>query len=161
MLSQTELADRLAVHYDSGHEELQRSGESTWESAGLLLEVTEEQIGGGQVLGSVLSNRSGAPVFLERLEALRFPVAARDEEVRYLRFGFNMPGDPTFFGVLCGPRAAVPCPIAPHGGADDQDLRVTANTAMALRRASNGEVVVVGAGSFHLAEGTVILELPL
>lgn len=104
----------------------------------LVLEVA--QLPHGFSLKGKLFNMSSTGVNIECLELIRL-TGLNPIDLRYLRFGFNMPGDPAFFG-----KFEKDC---------ETGKMVSSNSLMATQQ--SGSILVIGAGSFFATEGGITL----
>ncbi|OGV73810.1 MAG: hypothetical protein A3K19_24560 [Lentisphaerae bacterium RIFOXYB12_FULL_65_16] len=167
----------LSVVTESGPVALAKAGTAKWSGGGLelTLRLSRMPVWDAQRLRPRLRNCGAAPVVLESVEVLRVPVtrprrgpsrgrgpgpAAGSDEVRFLRFGLNMPGDPVRFGVL-SPQGIRPAPVPADGlwcTVTPECAGVTANTLLAFRAAGpDAKACVIGAETFNLTEGTATL----
>lgn len=131
MIDRSEAAAELAVAHDGQHDALRRTGPLAWESDRLRLRASSRAIPAGIVYQFELRNRGESPVSVERVQVLELEVAPAGDEVRFLRFGLNMPGDPVYFGVL---RADDPVIPFPRNAGRPRGAGVAAPAGPAVRR---------------------------
>lgn len=141
---------------------LEKKDACRWEGNGINFKINVKKTSDTEtVIEPVLKNNSDGDIYIESVELINHIIQGA-EKINFLRFGFNMPGDPVFFGSLS------------LNGKSDSDwmrifsvaiqktcdaVKVNSNSLLVLKTSADHDAIAIGAASFNLSEGTVYLEM--
>ena len=148
----------LNAEINSGNIILVKSGNNAWQGNNieLLMSVSKEE--SDSRIKSVLKNSGKNAVNIKWIEIINIEVP--QTELRFLRFGLNMPGDPVRFGKLdkYGVIPA-PLPLDSRGYSETADKYIIDNNSLfAFATADRKSVTVIGGETFKISEGQILLE---
>lgn len=116
--------------------------------------IAREKIGNGTVLYPEIS--AATETEIAGLEIINIPLA--EKEIRFLRFGLNMPGDPVRFGRL-GKNGIFPPPRGPDRHTfyheDQENITLSNNSLAVFSNIAGNDVTLIGNATFKHAEGTI------
>ncbi len=135
-----------------------------WEGEGISLKINiKDTLYGETALEPVLKNNSGGDIHVESLEIINHKIE-NTNRIDFLRFGFNMPGDPVFFGTLdlaCEKEQDWMRAFSVTLQKTEDAVKVNSNSLLVLKLADSSNAVAIGAASFALSEGTVSVEMDM
>jgi len=139
---------------------LTESSAGTWKNKQLSLSVKVKEDSAYKVIFAEIRNIGDIDIFIDEIEILDISFPENDE-LSFMRFGFNMPGDPVLFGRISkeGFHPAVLPADAAFCGENDDAFYLSSNTLIALKQSRGHDVLVLGAGSFNVTEGTICLNV--
>ncbi len=158
MLKSILASENLSIATEDSEIVLKSVTDNHWLADGVELEIRETVIPGGKCLTPIL--RLKKKIAIKTLEIINVPIAGHNQ-LRFLRFGFNMPGDPVFFGTI-GPDGIHPSlsfRLSGKPGNYDESAgcSLRSNSLMGFSDLARKEFHLLGAGSFRLCEGNIQL----
>ncbi|OGV51882.1 MAG: hypothetical protein A2017_00545 [Lentisphaerae bacterium GWF2_44_16] len=152
-------ADYLVLTTEDKDIKLKKKSDMLWSGGGIEILLSIKETKNGFSVSPTLSNKGKATVAIEKIEVIKTKFENRDKSLRFLRFGFNMPGDPVRFGTIS--TAGFNPPLygmdAGFTGENKEVFFMTSNSMMALSGLDRKSCFIIGAGSFRFSEGTVFL----
>lgn len=149
----------LSLSAEGREIKLERKSDVLWLGEGIEILLSVKKTKDGFSVFPSLSNKSKSLLAVEKIEVMKTKFENDEKSLRFLRFGFNMPGDPVRFGTIS--RAGFNPPLygmdAGFAGENEKNHYITSNSMMALSSLDRKSCFIIGAGSFKLCEGTVYL----
>lgn len=132
--------------------------DSIWKNETFELKITKKEISDGLLFEPEISNPQKEAINIESIEIIN--VELPEKELRFLRFGLNMPGDPVRFGMLnrngISPKALSP---DSRGCAEnEQSYIIDSNSLFVFATPDRKEMTLIGNATFKTSEGTILLE---
>jgi len=148
----------LNAEINSNNITLVKNGNNAWQgnSIELLMSVSKEE--NDTRIKSVIKNSGNNAVNIKSIEIINIEVP--QTELRFLRFGLNMPGDPVRFGKLDKSGVSpAPRPLDSRGYSETTNKhRIDNNSLFAFATVDRKIITVIGGETFKVSEGQITLE---
>ncbi|MEI6423694.1 MAG: alpha-galactosidase, partial [Lentisphaerota bacterium] len=144
--------------------QLEKEDTCKWKGNGINLKINVKDTADGEsILEPVLENCSDSDIYIESLEIINHTIE-KTKKINFLRFGFNMPGDPVFFGTLdlaCEKEQDWMRAFSETLQKTEDAVKVNSNSLIVLKFTDSRNALAIGAASFTLSEGTVSVEMSM
>lgn len=149
----------LKVKASSEELNLEKCGAWIWKNNQMSLSLIVNENLECRKIAVEIKNIGPNDIFIDEIEILNMTLQTT-APLNFMRFGFNMPGDPVLFGQI-SKNGFLPAPLPADTifCEEREDLfAVSSNTLMALKFPDICEkTFVLGSGSFNVTEGTIDL----
>ncbi len=148
----------LNAETNLGRMQLIKESKNAWKGNGIELLASMSETEKETRIKAVVKNSGKNAVNIQSIEIINTEIP--QTELRFLRFGLNMPGDPVRFGKLNKNGATpAPLPLDSRGCSETADKHIIDNNSLfALATVDRKNITVIGGETFKISEGSILLE---